>query len=60
VFPLAKDPRGRWYVRQKGYQGEIWDLACLDPASTSVPASQSLQRETALVNAWEAGVARLP
>jgi hypothetical protein len=53
VFPLAKDPHGRWHVRQKGHQGERWDLACLDPASTSVPAARSLQREAALVSAWE-------
>jgi hypothetical protein len=54
VFPLAKDSRGRWYVRQKGYKGEIWELACLDPRSSAVPAERSLQEETALVETWEA------
>jgi hypothetical protein len=52
MFPLARDPRGRWYVRQKGYQGEIWDLACLDPASSAVPAAESLGQEIALVESW--------
>jgi uncharacterized protein DUF3109 len=45
VFPLTKDRRGQWYVRQKGYKGEIWDLACLDPRSSSVSAATSLQQE---------------
>jgi hypothetical protein len=53
MFPLAKDERDRWYVRQKGYKGEIWDLACLDPASSDVPAAASLREETALVETWE-------
>ena len=55
IFPLAKDPRDRWYVRQKGYKAEIWDLACLDPRSSAVPAAVSLQQETALVEEWESG-----
>ena len=53
VFPLAKDGRDRWYVRQKDYKGEVWDLACLDPRSSDVPAATSLQQEVALVDAWE-------
>ena len=53
VFPLAKDERDRWYVRQTGYKGEIWDLKCLDPQASTVPAAVSLQKETALVEAWE-------
>ena len=53
VFPLAKDQRDRWYVRQKGYKGEIWDLACLDPRSSAVPAAESLQQETSMVEEWE-------
>jgi uncharacterized protein DUF3109 len=55
VFPLTKDRRDRWYVRQKGYKGEGWELACLDPGSSAVPAAVSLREETALVAAWEAG-----
>ena len=53
MFPLAKDQRDRWYVRQKGYKGEKWDLPCLDPKSSDVPAAESLQQETRLVEEWE-------
>jgi Fe-S-cluster containining protein len=53
MFPLAKDRRDRWYVRQKGYKGEGWDLPCLDPRSSAVPAAQSLRQEIALVESWE-------
>jgi Fe-S-cluster containining protein len=52
MFPLAKDQRDRWYVRQKGYKGEIWNLVCLDPARSEVPAAASLQEEIALVAHW--------
>jgi hypothetical protein len=45
LFPLSKDEHGRWYVRQKGYKGEVWDLRCLDPACTGTRASQSLLAE---------------
>jgi hypothetical protein len=48
LFPLARDEHDRWYVRQKGYQGEPWDLFCLDPASSPLPAAESLQSEIAL------------
>jgi hypothetical protein len=51
VFPLAKDQRNRWYVRQKGYKGEIWELACLDPSASAVAAAVSLREEAALVEA---------
>ena len=54
VLPLAKDLRDRWYVRQKGFLGERWDLACLDPNASKVPAAMSLQQEMALVE-WEIG-----
>jgi hypothetical protein len=53
MFPLAKDQRDRWYVRQKGYKGEKWDLPCLDPGSSDVPAAESLKQETRLVEEWE-------
>ncbi|MEP6739236.1 MAG: DUF3109 family protein [Caldimonas sp.] len=53
VFPLSKDENGRWLVRQKGVDGEIWELPCLDPHSTAVPAAESLRSEVALVRAWE-------
>ena len=42
VFPLSKDARGRWLVRQKGYAGEAWDLPCLDAQASKVAAAVSL------------------
>ena len=48
LFPLDRDEHDRWYVRQKGYDGEIWDLFCLDPAQTAIPAAESLREEIAL------------
>ena len=48
LFPIQMDEQDRWYVRQRGYKREKWDLFCLDPASTSVPAAESLQAEIAL------------
>jgi Protein of unknown function (DUF3109) len=48
LFPIQMDEQDRWYVRQKGYNGEKWNLFCLDPESTTVPAAESLQREIAL------------
>jgi hypothetical protein len=48
LFPLAKDEQDRWYVRQRGYKGEAWDLFCLDPRASRVPAAASLPEEVAL------------
>ena len=48
LFPLAKTENDEWYVRQKGYQTEIWDLFCLDAGNSNVPAAESLQEELAL------------
>jgi hypothetical protein len=48
IFPITKDQRDRWQVRQKGYNGEIWDLPCLDPKASTIPAAVSLQDEIAL------------
>jgi hypothetical protein len=45
VFPLQDDAHGRWFVRQKGFNGEKWDLFCLDPANQTKPAAKSLQEE---------------
>ena len=47
IFPLDKDHHQRWYVRQKGYKGEVWELQCLDPAVSSSPAAQTLVQEIA-------------
>lgn len=52
LFPLSKDEHDRWYVRQKGYKGEIWDLPCLDPDQSTTPAAQSLITEIALAQSF--------
>jgi hypothetical protein len=48
LFPIQLDEHDRWYVRQKGFKREKWDLVCLDPAWSNVPAAQSLKEEIAL------------
>jgi hypothetical protein len=53
LFPLAKDEHDRWYVRQKGYKGEDWNLFCLDPRRSAVSAMDSLKEEVALAVAQD-------
>ena len=48
LFPLSKDDKDRWYVRQKGYKTEGWNLFCLDPNTSPMPASEALKEELAL------------
>lgn len=52
LFPIQADRLDRWYVRQKGFNGERWDLACLDPASSARPAAESLAAEIALARRY--------
>ena len=47
LFPLEQDEHDRWYVRQHGYKGEQWDLFCLAPGFSPVPAAESLKEELA-------------
>lgn len=54
LFPLARTLDDDWYVRQKGYQDEEWDLFCLDPAASPVPAAQSLRDELRLAEHYTA------
>ena len=49
VFPLDVDTKGRWYVRQWGVDREEWDLFCLNPRASPMPAAESLKVELALV-----------
>ena len=49
TFPIARERSGDWYVRQKGLNGEIWDLFCLDPCVTNVTAAESLRQEAELL-----------
>jgi hypothetical protein len=48
LFPLNRRGRGSWYVRQKGYEGELWDLCCLAPAPDTPLAAKTLREEFAL------------
>ena len=48
LFPLEQDDADNWYVRQHGYKGEKWDLFCLAPSCSAVPAAESLAEELAL------------
>jgi hypothetical protein len=57
LFPLAKNAAGDWYVRQHGYEDEEWDLFCLSPAHSTVPASESLREEIALGRRYDAEAA---
>jgi len=49
MFPLANGGRRGWYVRQKGYRNEPWNLFCLDPTKTTPSAAETLAEEVSLV-----------
>ena len=53
VFPLSRNGQGPWYVRQKGFLGEQWDLPCLDPKATTLRSAESLQAEIDLLERQE-------
>lgn len=53
LFPVAKNDKGEWYVRQWGVEGEAWDLFCLNPDASPMPAAESLQGEIALALHYE-------
>jgi Fe-S-cluster containining protein len=55
LFPLEKGDAG-WYVRQWGYEGEVWDLFCLNPKQSKKPAVESLAEEIALAATFEGDV----
>jgi hypothetical protein len=52
LFPIQQDDHDRWYVRQKGFKGEKWDLFCLDPKSSARPAAETLRDEIALARRY--------
>ncbi len=47
LFPLEPGENG-WYVRQWGYEGEQWDLFCLNPKQSDRKAVESLAGELEL------------
>ena len=53
LFPLEKD-KGKWFVRQWNYDGEVWDLFCLNPANSPRKAAESLAPEMLLAAVLEA------
>ncbi|HEY2787327.1 MAG TPA: DUF3109 family protein [Fimbriiglobus sp.] len=53
LFPIQQDRHDRWYVRQKGFKREKWALFCLDPATTTTPAADSLRDEIALAQRYD-------
>lgn len=52
LFPIQQDEHDRWYVRQRGFHKEKWDLFCLDPRQDGRPAAQSLQDEITLATRY--------
>lgn len=53
LFPIQQDERDRWYVRQRGFHRERWDLFCLDPANSTRPAAETLRDEIALARRFD-------
>jgi hypothetical protein len=53
LFPLEKGKHG-WFVRQWGYDGEEWDLFCLNPKQSDRPAVEILAGELALAASLDA------
>ncbi|MCW8140476.1 MAG: DUF3109 family protein [Planctomycetota bacterium] len=49
VFPYERLDDDRWYVRQWGAHGEIWDLFCLDPKASPKKAVDTSKGELALL-----------
>ena len=58
LFPLSLDEKGRWFVRQHDYKGEVWDLFCLAPSATTRLAGETLQEEMAIAAEVHAGPPR--
>ena len=53
LFPIQQDRNDNWYIRQKGFKREGWDLFCLDPTNGSTPAAESLRDEIALAKRFD-------
>ena len=58
VFPLARKSKGKWYVRQWKHRGEAWDLFCLNPKESPLPAAKGLEGELAFAQRFEDGAER--
>jgi hypothetical protein len=53
LFPVERDEHDQWYVRQKGFKNEKWNLFCLDPQASALPAEQSLASEVELARKFD-------
>ena len=55
LFPLERDNDGKWYIRQWGYHGEVWDIFCLNPENSQLKATESLAEEIELARQYTTG-----
>ncbi|HWB11289.1 MAG TPA: DUF3109 family protein [Pirellulales bacterium] len=53
LFPLQQNEHDQWYVRQQGFEDEKWDLFCLDPKNSLVPAADALRDELTLAKRFD-------
>jgi hypothetical protein len=58
LFPLAKNDKDEWYVRQWGVEDEEWDVFCLNTQASPRPAAESLAEEMALAARYDREAAR--
>jgi hypothetical protein len=54
LFPIQQDDKDRWYIRQRGYKRERWDLFCLCPSNSKRLAFESLGEEIDLAARYDA------
>ena len=54
MFPIQQDDHDDWYIRQHGYKRERWDLFCLSPTNTTLPAAEALREEIDLAAQYDA------
>jgi hypothetical protein len=54
LFPLARNEKGDWFIRQWGVENEDWDVFCLNPKATRLPAAVSLAEELGLAERYMA------
>lgn len=50
LFPLEPNGDGTWYVRQWKFNGEGWDIFCLNPKNTPLKAVETLAPEIAVAS----------
>ncbi len=53
LFPVERGDDGDWFIRQWAYNGEKWDLFCLNPANTRQKAVDTLQGELELAATFQ-------